>query len=143
MVPGLVWSLSRWICYGSSRTVVGLVPRDTRRQLEPLRAQLSVCESEQPRPVLPEQQPRVPPRPGADSVRGQALRSRQSRRDGRTRQGLAGELGILGVLGLLGALSVFCAGVPGEWHSVAFRFPPLIPVPFRFSRQSRRDERTR
>ena len=69
MVPGLVWSLSRWICYGSSRTVVGLVPRNTRRQLEPLRAQLSVCESEQPRPVLPEQQPRVPPRPGADSVR--------------------------------------------------------------------------
>ena len=31
----------------------------------------------------------------------------------------------------------FCAGVRGEWLSVDFRFPPLIPVPFRFFRQSR------
>ncbi len=35
------------------------------------------------------------------------------------------------------------AGMHGKWLSVAFRFPPLIPVPFRFFRQSRRDERTR
>ena len=87
----------------------------------------------------------------AGGARGMALRcfpfstvdscslpfSRQSRKDGRARQGLAGELGILGLLGLLGALGVFCAGVPGEWHSVDFRFPPLIPVPFRSPRQSR------
>ena len=48
--------------------------------------------------------------------------SRQSRWEGRTRQGSAGELGILGVLGLLGALGFFCAGVREKWLSVAFRF---------------------
>ncbi len=35
------------------------------------------------------------------------------------------------------------AGVRGEWLSVAFRFPPFLSVPFRFSRQSREDGHTR
>ena len=39
--------------------------------------------------------------------------------------------------------TVNSAGVRGEWLSVDFRFPPLIPVPFRSPRQSRRDGRTR
>ena len=33
--------------------------------------------------------------------------------------------------------TVNSAGVPGEWLSVAFRFPPLIPVRFRFFRRCR------
>ena len=69
-----------------------------------------------------------------------AKRSRQSRWDGRTRQGLAGENGRKRTETVQNG---GCAGVPGEWHSVDFRFPPLNPVPFRFSRQSRRDGRTR
>ena len=69
-----------------------------------------------------------------------AKRFRQSRWDGRTHQGFAGENGRERTETVQNGEY---AWVRGEWLSVDFRFPPLIPVPFRFSRQSRRDERTR